>query len=125
MTVQVLLPSDQEIVVVAPRGELDMATSPALRRALHEASEKGLGVVVDLAAVTFMDSCPLGVLLTANRHLRASGRKLVLINASARIMAMLTLAGVARILDVHGQDGHGGDEHGRKGEGLEPSSPVW
>jgi anti-sigma B factor antagonist len=52
-------------------GEIDVATSPALRRALHELVDQGAAeVVVDLSQTTFIDSSGLGVLVGALRRLR-------------------------------------------------------
>jgi anti-sigma B factor antagonist len=52
-------------VVVAPRGELDMATVPQLDQELerHVRGEPGVTLVLDLRALTFMDSS--GLHLTA------------------------------------------------------------
>jgi anti-anti-sigma factor len=50
-------------VVVAPRGELDMATVGALEKELRRLHEAGFGtIVLDLAGLTFMDSSGLHLL---------------------------------------------------------------
>ncbi|HKA03774.1 MAG TPA: STAS domain-containing protein [Acidimicrobiales bacterium] len=53
---------EEGTAVVRPTGELDLATAPALRAALEHAlriAERA--VLVDLAAVTFLDSTALAV----------------------------------------------------------------
>lgn len=56
----------EDVQVLVVRGELDVATVPALREQLAAlASER---VVVDLSAVTFVDSVSLAALLTAARR---------------------------------------------------------
>ena len=56
---------DGDRVVVAPRGELDMATVPQLDQELerHQPDGSGETLVLDLRALTFMDSS--GLHLTA------------------------------------------------------------
>jgi anti-sigma B factor antagonist len=56
-------------VVVRPRGEVDIATSPALRTEL-DACEGA--VVLDLAEVTFLDSSGLGAIAATYKRLRDS-----------------------------------------------------
>ena len=51
---------EQERVLVTAEGELDMAAAGGLRGCLVEACEQGLPVVLDLAAVTFVDSSASG-----------------------------------------------------------------
>ena len=56
---------------VAVTGEIDVATSPALRRALHRMLDEGTSrIVVDLSRTTFIDSSGLGVLVGALKRLR-------------------------------------------------------
>ena len=62
-----------EGVTVSVAGEIDVATSPVLRRELHAALDTGAArVVVDLSAATFIDSSGLGVLVGALKRLRES-----------------------------------------------------
>lgn len=59
-------------VVVAPRGELDMATVPQLDHELKQHQPEGSGgtLVLDLRALTFMDSS--GLHLTARWAMEAT-----------------------------------------------------
>lgn len=88
------------VVVLSPTGELDLATSTALRDALAEACDQGLVVVVDLAEVTFVDSTALGVLVGAARRLQAGGCHLTVRNASGRVHTVLVMTGLDRLFDV-------------------------
>jgi anti-anti-sigma factor len=63
-------------VVVAVRGELDMATIGSVEDALQELREAGSrDVVLDLRALTFVDCAGLNMLLAADRDARADGWK--------------------------------------------------
>ncbi len=55
---------DGDRVVVAPKGEIDLSTVPALRRRLDEAAGTGVRqVVLDLRSVSFLDSSGLKLIL--------------------------------------------------------------
>jgi anti-sigma B factor antagonist len=65
--------------VVAVRGEIDVATSPALRDQLYEIIDGGAReLVVDLAELGFIDSSGLGVLVAALKHMKEQDGELVL-----------------------------------------------
>jgi anti-sigma B factor antagonist len=63
------------ITVVAAVGEIDLATAPRLRDCLRETSGN---VVVDLRAVSFLDSSGIGAFVDARNRLLGQGDHLVL-----------------------------------------------
>ncbi|MFE2555076.1 STAS domain-containing protein [Streptomyces sp. NPDC059352] len=66
--------------VLSIRGELDLVTSPRIRRRVHDAVAGGRhDLVIDLSAVRFCDSSGVGVLIAARRLLRSCGGRLRLI----------------------------------------------
>ena len=71
LDIEVLTEGDVRVVAVG--GEVDMATAPQLDAAL--ATVDG-DVVVDLAAVTFLDSSGIGVLVKAAQRSSAAGHVL-------------------------------------------------
>lgn len=91
----------RHIAVVRPVGEMDIATVKALRDALARAcSSEADRVVVDLAAVTFIDSSAIGVLVVTAKTLRRGGCNLIIVNATSRPMRTLQLTGVPSVVDV-------------------------
>jgi anti-sigma B factor antagonist len=56
--------------VLRASGEIDVATSPELRRALHQLVDRQGSIVVDLGDVSFIDSSGLGVLVGTLKRLR-------------------------------------------------------
>jgi anti-sigma B factor antagonist len=94
-------PVDERTHVVAPRGEIDAVTAPALgRRILSLADEGKTGVVVDLSRVTFMDSTGIGVILHALRHLSHCHGHLVLVCPTDRILRPFEVTGLADRLPI-------------------------
>lgn len=66
--------------VLAVAGEIDVATSPELRRELHQlADREPTCLVLDLSDVTFIDSSGLGVLVGGLKRLREEDRGDILI----------------------------------------------
>lgn len=63
---------EREALVLALRGELDLASAPILRRHLRDAQTSGAErIVVDLRELAFLDSAGLHVLLDAHKQLGA------------------------------------------------------
>ena len=78
--------------VVAARGELDLGTSTRLRSVLFDRVLCTQPVlVVDLNAVTFMDSTGLGTLVAARRWTNARGARMVLVADDGPVLALLKL----------------------------------
>lgn len=89
--------------VVTLRGEIDAFTAPSLRDDLrHLVEETGaLVIVVDLSAVTFLDSSALGALVGVIRRLRERNGELRIVqprNAAGRIFE---LTGLDAVLDLY------------------------
>jgi anti-sigma B factor antagonist len=97
---EVQLLTDAGATVVEARGEVDAYVAPALDEAFDGLHATSTGVVIDLAAVSFMDSTALGALVRAVRRLEDSGRlvRVVLPRGTARRVFELTA--VDRILPV-------------------------
>ena len=88
-------------LLIAARGEIDLATSPQLERAVGAAlSGKPGHVVLDLCEVSFLDSCGLAVLLGAHRHAQRSGIVLRIACDVPSTLRVLELTGLDRELDV-------------------------
>ena len=93
---------NDDAVVVRLRGEIDLANAPEVRRALLDAVAGAPGrVVVDLAAVEFMDSTALSTLLEARARMR-DPRHLLLAAPGLEARRALEVSGLDRHLGVHG-----------------------
>lgn len=96
--------SDPPVMTV--RGELDLASAPKLAAAMSELIDRGhTRVAVDLAAVEFIDSSGLGVLVGSLQRLREDGGDLMLRAASPAVARILELTGLDGLLPVPSRAG--------------------
>ncbi|AOT59485.1 STAS domain-containing protein [Streptomyces fradiae] len=89
-------------------GELDLVSSPEVRRRVHEAVADGRHeVVLDLSGVLFCDSSGVGVLIAARRLLHSCRGRLRLILPArgavegSHVNRVLAALGVRRLFEVY------------------------
>jgi anti-sigma B factor antagonist len=91
-----------EALVFKLRGSLDLATSPTVRAALTDATEKGRkDLIVDLTQLEFLDSTGLGAMIGAHRRAAEHGGSLRLIVNEGPIARLLNITGLIRVLAVY------------------------
>lgn len=88
------------VAVLRPEGELDVATVGSLREALLEACSHHALTIIDLAAVTFIDSTTVGVLISAAKRCQHDGGEVQVVNATGFVLKVLTVLGVTKMLGV-------------------------
>jgi len=87
-------------VIVAARGELDIATVDQLRAAIDELVGRGFdAIVLDLGETSFMDSS--GVHLLLKQTARADAR-VTLSDLSEPVRRVIDLAGLGHVLPLEG-----------------------
>jgi anti-sigma B factor antagonist len=86
--------------VVALRGEFDVASRDALSGELHAAASSCPGgtLVIDLAAVEFMDCTVLGVLVEGHRKASLLGLRLVMVSPPIAVQRLLDITHIDRIV---------------------------
>jgi anti-sigma B factor antagonist len=88
------------VCVVTPAGEIDLATAPLLKSSLVGRLGEGYTrFVVDLAAVRYLDSTGLGVLIGFARRLTEDG-VVVLAQPPAPVSALLEITGLDATFEV-------------------------
>jgi anti-sigma B factor antagonist len=91
---------DEHTAVVSPRGDLDLWSAPELKRRLRDLiAARRTQLILDLAAVQFMDSTALGVLVAIDRQL-ADEVRLVIARPGKEVLRLFELSGVARAFRV-------------------------
>jgi anti-anti-sigma factor len=90
-------------VVVIASGEIDLASSPELRKALRDPQASVRTVVLDLRGVTFIDSSGLGVIVGQQKRARETGNDFaVVIDGASAVERILELSGLVKVLDLVG-----------------------
>jgi anti-anti-sigma factor len=87
-----------DTVVVVAEGEIDLATVDELQTALHAAGEGATQVLLDLRAVTFIDSAGVRLVLEAMRTLP----DFAVVRGGAEVARVFRLVGLderVRIID--------------------------
>lgn len=87
-------PSGAGAVQISAEGELDLASAPVLREALHDAQASARLIVLDLGELTFIDSAGLHVLEDSARGALDEGRRLVLARVPAHTVRVLEVCGL-------------------------------
>jgi len=82
--------------VLAVRGELDLASSPALEEELARVgSSDSPFLILDLRELEFMDSTGLSVLVKAHQRAQETGQRFGLVKGRPQVQRLLSLTGVA------------------------------
>ena len=86
---------------IAPSGELDIATTPALEQAIADATgAPGAALVLDLRELTFMDSTGLRTLAQTNARAEDEGFTLSIVRGSSQIERVLEISGLGALLPL-------------------------
>ncbi len=86
-----------EVVVV---GEVDLTTADELKQTLTGAAEGVDVVVADLAALEFLDSTGLSVLLAVHKTMRERGGRLELRDCPAMLVKMVGIVGLDDVFSM-------------------------
>jgi anti-sigma B factor antagonist len=87
--------------VVVVRGEIDVATSAALREELYALIDGGSrALVVDLSGLEFIDSSGLGVLVGSLKHMREREGQLVLAGLQQPARKVFEITGLTELFTI-------------------------
>ncbi len=91
--------------VVALTGDLDIYTSPFLKRDLRALFERGQRrIVVNLQKVDYIDSAGLGVLIGALRRACALGGTISVVTRAERTRALFKSLGLTAVLAIFDEE---------------------
>jgi anti-sigma B factor antagonist len=89
-------------VVVALRGELDVATSGAVTNRLLELIAAGeVGLVVDLEKVQFMDSSGVSALVVGHNAARANGAEMLVVCSDRGLLKLFEVSQLDKLLTIY------------------------
>jgi len=82
-------------------GEVDLYTAPRFKEDVVALIDEGVTeLIVDLSAVTFIDSTALGVLISGVKRLHDSDGRLLVVAGSKPVVRILSITGLDRVLSV-------------------------
>ena len=88
--------------VVSLSGELDVYSSPALKRDLGVLVARGRGsIIIDLEKVSYIDSAAIGVFTELLRAMRAFGGTVSVVTRAARVRRLFQLLGLTSVLTIY------------------------
>jgi anti-sigma B factor antagonist len=108
-------------VVVALRGELDIADAVSVTAALAAVAARDLEIIVDLTGLEFIDSSGVAALARGRKHARLAGGDLVLAAPQEQVLRVLTLTRLIEVFPVHPSVD---EAAGRAGRSQRSAAPV-
>ena len=91
-----------KVTVVAPHGDVDMAVADDVRARLTQLVDRGRAhLVLDLAAVMYIDSSGLGAVVAAMKHARAAGGDLKVCALEQDVRSVFEMTHLHTLLAVH------------------------
>jgi anti-anti-sigma factor len=92
-----------DIVVISLQGRLDLLSAPAVKSRLNEEVQRGRRrLVVDLGAVSMIDSSGLGALIGGLKAARLASGDLRLARTQEQAQSILRLTMLDRVLTTYG-----------------------
>lgn len=87
--------------VLVLKGEIDLACSPELRAALLAELREGRHTLIDLGAVSYIDSSGIASLVEGYQLARKAGVKFGLVGVNPSVLAIFKLARLDLIFPIH------------------------
>ncbi|MGP1346207.1 MAG: STAS domain-containing protein [Phycisphaerales bacterium] len=87
--------------VVAPEGDVDLNVSPEFQQALRSAlAKKPQRLIVDLAAVPYMDSSGVATLVDALQQSRKAGANLIICGVQPKVRSILEITRLDAVFTI-------------------------
>jgi anti-sigma B factor antagonist len=82
-------------------GELDVSTAPLLRHRMAEVTDElDTELVLDIAALTFIDSTGLSLIVSEHKQLKARGAELIVLSPTRMARRLFELSGLDSVLSI-------------------------
>ncbi|RNM14191.1 STAS domain-containing protein [Nocardioides pocheonensis] len=94
--------TEGEYDILAPQGEIDLASYTTLRNRIGDLISQGrANLVVDLSGTEFLDSTALGALIGGRRKAYAAGGSFAIICDSPVLLRLFTITKLDLVFTVH------------------------
>lgn len=88
-------------IVIALKGEIDLENAGEVRKALLGNLKQKMDLLVDMAAVTYIDSSGIASLVEGLQMARKQKNELSLVSVSPRALRVLELARLDKVFTIH------------------------
>ena len=92
--------SERGTVIVEVAGQIDLGTSPALRKTLLESLKGTQRLAINLTAVEYIDSSGIASLLEVLKEARKTGKRIVLFGLTGAVLQVLELTRLTRVFEI-------------------------
>ena len=92
---------EQDALVIAFEGEVDLEHSPKAREVLLEGIKQGKQVFVDMSGVTYIDSSGVASLVEAFQRAKGEGANFALVAVNPAALRVLQLARLDKVFAIH------------------------
>ncbi len=92
---------EQGYHIVTLSGEIDLETSPQARQIMLDTVDQSETVLIDMAAVTYIDSSGIAILVEAFQRAKKKGTQLAFICLNPAVVRVLTLARLDKVFAIH------------------------
>ena len=100
MSLEINVTENNESILIAVSGEIDLYTSPELRSAILKSLKSKNDLSLDLANVAYMDSSGVATLVEAMQSSAKNGSSFVLVSPSNAVMKVLQLARLDSVFNI-------------------------
>jgi len=87
--------------IITLTGEFDLETSPHAREILLQAVNQGTKLLIDMAAVTYIDSSGIATLVEVFQRAKKKGSMVTFICLNPAVMRVLMLARLDKVFVIH------------------------
>ncbi|MFA5060574.1 MAG: STAS domain-containing protein [Candidatus Omnitrophota bacterium] len=93
---------NNDFVVVAIDGEIDLDSSPQMRKIFQELMDKGKSrIVIDFEKVSYIDSSGLATLIEMMQRLKKIQGQLSLVQMSDKIRSLFEITKLDKLFSIH------------------------
>ena len=100
MGLEIEIRDEGEWRIIATRGEVDLSSSPELRKAVLEAVADAGSISVDLSGAAYMDSSGVATLVEGLKAASERNQAFVLLKPSKAVMKVLELSRLDSFFDI-------------------------
>ena len=96
--------SQRGMTIIDVTGDIDMGTSPGLRRTLLESLKETPRLIVNLSGVRYVDSSGIATLVEVLKEARNTQKRLVLFGLNKGVHEVLQLTRLSKVFEIRGTE---------------------